>query len=73
MEDADPYETASRAAIMVYEEFTRNGMEEQIDTAISFAKRSLRYKHNEPEITNGLLGDLGNIVRKPVRTRRRHG
>src|SRR6266480_680171 len=59
MKDVEPHEIASMIAITMYEEFNRNGIKEQIDTAISFAQMSLRYEHNKPEITNGLLSNLG--------------
>src|SRR5580700_7246426 len=57
--DDEPYEIASMVAIMMYEEFIQNGIKEQIDMAISFAQISLRYEHNNPEITNSLLSNLG--------------
>jgi tetratricopeptide (TPR) repeat protein len=59
MKDIEPHKIASMFAITMYEEFTRNGIKEQIDTAISFAQISLRYEHNNPEITNSLLNNLG--------------
>ena len=58
MKDVEPHEIASMIAITMYEEFTRNGIKEQIDTAISFAQMSLRYEHNKPEITNSLMSNL---------------
>jgi tetratricopeptide (TPR) repeat protein len=61
-DDEEAYEIASMVAIMMYEEFIRNGIEEQIDMAISFAQISLRYEHNEPEITNRLLSNLGTFL-----------
>lgn len=59
MKDVEPHEIASKVAITMYKEFTRNGIKEQIDMAISFAQISIRYKHNKHEITNGLLSNLG--------------
>lgn len=59
MKDIEPYVIASKAALTIYKEFTRSGMKEQIDTAINLTHLSLRYEHNRPEITNGLLSNLG--------------
>ena len=59
MKYIEPYKIASMVAIKMYEEFTQNETEEQIDTAISFAQMSLLYEHNKPEITNSLLSNLG--------------
>jgi len=60
--DDEPYEIASTVASMMYEEFKRNGIKEQIDMAISFAQISLRYEHHKPEITNRLLSNLGALL-----------
>jgi hypothetical protein len=62
MKVVEPYEMASVVAMVattMYEEFTRNGIKEQIDAAISLAQASLLYKHDKPEITNSLLSNLG--------------
>ncbi|KFZ23764.1 hypothetical protein V502_01755 [Pseudogymnoascus sp. VKM F-4520 (FW-2644)] len=59
LKDTEPHQIASLFAITMYEKFTRSGIKQQIDTAISFAQMSLHYEHNEPEVTNGLLSNLG--------------
>lgn len=59
MKDAKPHEIALTFSVMMYKEFTQNRIKERIDTAIQFARISLRYKRNEPEITNRLLNNLG--------------
>jgi hypothetical protein len=42
IKDVEPHEIALIVAITMYKEFTRNGIKEQIDIAISFAQMSLR-------------------------------
>ncbi|RFU25267.1 hypothetical protein B7463_g11074, partial [Scytalidium lignicola] len=62
MKDAEPYQIAAVAAMEMCKQFTRNGAKRDIDMAIIFAQMSLRYEHNTPEITNGLLSNLGIIL-----------